>query len=507
MEGIITYQSYSEYKAQLDTELSKSAEGFVRIGWLLKQARDTDTLKGSGYTSVNEFAREEYNIDKTMVSRFIGINDRFSEGGNSPQLKEQYRNFGYSKLAIMLQLPDSINEELSPAFSKSEILTVKEEYDHEMEKTDLEVLMEEKPEGQQDMDELSKAIWQLGHDNPELYKEIYGAVKLDGSYKALQETLAPAGEGICSIRIPGTGRILLSVKGTDSDITLTNIRTGEKKGYAWESLHRAVCRIIRLDSKSPETSWEKVYGEPFPIKQEPEEPKVAPVQQKKEDKKPKKQPKVIKAKEEEKPVNTQREELEHKEGHNREDKTEKETRPSSCGALHRTESAGNETGSVGNETEPAGSETSAIENVTEISEIVIETPLGGSEPDETGNKGHENGTEEHENRNEEHENGTEMHENTQNGQETDICLPKPQMTQEEFLARRKEYNDKILMGIFLAQKYMKGGEYLRTKDKMEKCIEWIDGLEELDRENRQYLNETEEENKAEKEDKEDADEQ
>ena len=486
MEGIITYQSYSEYKAELDTELSKSAEGFVRIGWLLKQARDTDILKESGYTSVNEFAREEYNIDKTMVSRFIGINDRFSEGGNSPQLKEQYRNFGYSKLAIMLQLPDSINEELSPAFSKSEILAVKEEYDHEMEKTDLEVMMEEKPEGQQDMDELSKAIWQLGHDSPELYKEIYGAVKSDGSYKALQEVLVPAGEGICSVRIPGTGRVLLSVKGTDSDITLTNIRTGEKKGYAWESLHRAVCRIIRLDSKNPEISWEKVYGEPFPIKQEPEEPKVAPVQQKKEDKKPKKQPKVIKAKAEEKPVNTQWEGPEQKEGSSREDKTEGETSPSSCGALHEAESDGNET-------EPAESETAAIENVTEISEIVTETPLGGSEPDET--------------RNEEHENGTEIHENTQNGQETDICLPKPQMTQEEFLARRKEYNDKVLMGIFLAQKYMKGGEYLRTKDKMEKCIEWIDGLEKLDRENRQYLNEMGEENNAEKEDKEDADEQ
>lgn len=500
MEGIITYQSYSEYKAELDTELSKSAEGFVRIGWLLKQARDTDILKGSGYTSVNEFAREEYNIDKTMVSRFIGINDRFSEGGNSPQLKEQYRNFGYSKLAIMLQLPDSINEELSPAFSKSEILTVKEEYDHEMEKTDLEVMMEEKPEGQQDMDELSKAIWQLGHDNPELYKEIYGAVKAGSGYKALQEALAPAGEGILSIRIPGTGRMLLSVKGTDSDITLTNIRTGEKKGYAWESLHRAVCRIIRLDSKSPETSWEKVYGEPFPIKKEPEELKVAPVQQKKEDKKPKKQPKVIKAKAEEKPVNTQWEETEQKEGSSRDDKTEGETSPSSCGALNETESAGNET-------ESAGSETVSIENVTEISEIVTETPLGGAEPDETGNEGYETGNEGYETRNEEHENGTEIHENTQNGQETDVCLPKPQMPQEEFLARRKEYNDKILMGIFLAQKYMKGGEYLRTKDKMEKCIEWIDGLEKLDRENRQYLNETEEENNAEKEDKEDADEQ
>lgn len=469
MEEIITYQSYSEYKADLDKEFQETAEDFVRIGYKLKYARDTDILKESGYANLNEFAYAEYNIDKTVVSRFIRINDRFSEGGNSPQLKEQYRNFGYAKLGIMLQLPDSINEELSPAFSKSEILAVKEEYDHEMEKTDLEVLMEEKPEGQQDMDELSKAIWQLGHDNPELYKEIYGAVKSDGSYKALQEVLAPAGEGILSIRIPGTGRMLLSVKGTDSDITLTNIRTGEKKGYAWESLHRTVCRIIRLDSKSPETSWEKVYGEPFPIKQEPEEPKVAPAQQKKEDKKPKKQPKVIKAKEEEKPVNTQREEPEHKEGHNREDKTEKETSPSSCEALHGTESA--------------GSETVAIENVTEMSEIVTETPCG-IQKDQPESELPESG------------NVTVEPENGAAGEKTEPEPEKVMMSKQLYKARRKEYIRIIGDEITFIQSIMEKEFFIAARDKMEAVMELLDGLIRL-----------EEENEAYKEDDEDADEQ
>lgn len=458
MEGIITYQSYSEYKAELDTELQKSAEGFVRIGYLLKLARDTDVLKESGYANVNEFAQAEYNIDKSMVSRFIGINDRFSEDGNSPQLKEHYRSFGYAKLAIMLQLPDSINEELSPAFSKSEIQTVKEEYDSEMKKTDLEVLMEEKPEGQQDMeDELSKAVWQLGHDHPELYKEIYGAaVKADGGFKALQEALAPAGEGICSIRIPGMGRMLLSIKGTDSDLTLTNIRTGEKKGYGWESLHRAVCRIVRLDSKSPEESWEKVYEEPFPVEKEPEKPKVAPVQQKKEDKKPKKQPKVIKAKAEEKPVNTQSEEEIQKP-----EEMEKETEVSSSGSGQETESTENETKSIENVTK-------TIENVTEIAEIVTETPLGGTEPDKSGN---------------------EERETPQNGQESDDCLPKPQKMDDRYAynCRRKTYTDTIMNEISAAQDHMESGSYILAKERMEKSIKIIDYLLELDRKNKGHF--------------------
>ena len=48
---VITYQkSYREYKAELDSELQKTAEGFVRIGYLLKVARDTNVLAESGYS-------------------------------------------------------------------------------------------------------------------------------------------------------------------------------------------------------------------------------------------------------------------------------------------------------------------------------------------------------------------------------------------------------------------------------------------------------------------------
>lgn len=38
------YKSYRDYKAAVDEELKRSAEGFVRIGYLLKVARDTDIL-------------------------------------------------------------------------------------------------------------------------------------------------------------------------------------------------------------------------------------------------------------------------------------------------------------------------------------------------------------------------------------------------------------------------------------------------------------------------------
>ena len=147
MEQVMEYQkTYREYKAELDNELAKTAEGFVRIGYLLKVARDTDILRESGYSTVTDFAKAEYGIDKTQVSRFIRINDKFSEGGYSDHLLPQYQGFGYAKLSLMMLIPDEINEELTPNYSKSEIQAIKEEVEAEEKISDIEVMLEEPPE-------------------------------------------------------------------------------------------------------------------------------------------------------------------------------------------------------------------------------------------------------------------------------------------------------------------------------------------------------------------------
>ena len=87
MNELIYNKSFNEWESELNTELTRSAESFVKIGYLLKVARDTDILKDSGYANIVEYARDKYGIDKTQVSRFININDWFSEGRDSPELK------------------------------------------------------------------------------------------------------------------------------------------------------------------------------------------------------------------------------------------------------------------------------------------------------------------------------------------------------------------------------------------------------------------------------------
>ncbi len=307
MEQIMYQKSYQEYKAELDGELQRTAEGFVRIGYLLKVARDTNVLAESGYKSVAEFAQAEYNLDKTQVSRFININDKFSENGYSDHLLPSYQGYGYAKLTIMLQLPDAVNETLDPDMSKAEIQTIHEEYKEEMKKSDLEIMMEEplvkNPQRQQDSkNNLDKAIYLIGKSYPEIYEQAYYEVHCDCG-EGIADAFAPNEEQLYTVRVPAVGKLIVSIKGYGKPVILTNMRSGEKEEYSWTEMEETVSNLIPenpRDEYDAKKCWEDLYGESWPVEEEPKKAEVAPVQQSKQETKPKKESKVKVVKE--KPV-------------------------------------------------------------------------------------------------------------------------------------------------------------------------------------------------------------
>ena len=241
--GEVKKVTYRELKVAMDSEMGKTAESFVRIGYLFKMARDTDVLQESGYSSYLEFAEKEYSMDKSQVSRFINIHTKFSDPEDPTRLSEKYQGFGSAKLAIMLTLPDTIIEELTPTFAKSDIQAVKEELDAESKISDLEVLMEQtetikEPDGQQDI--LHQVVDQILDGDLYMRIKIRQALKSARKDALIQEILAPAGEAMHSVRIKGVGRLMLSVKGLDTEIALINVRSDSKKMYTWEAVIRAV---------------------------------------------------------------------------------------------------------------------------------------------------------------------------------------------------------------------------------------------------------------------------
>ena len=283
MDELINYNGYEEFKQAVNRVLNRTVEDFVLTGYLLKQARDTDILQGSGYADEKEFAWSEYKLDASQVSRYIKINDKFSEGGYSPKLQDQYQGFGYAKLALMLTLPEEVVEELTPAYSKTEIQAVKEEIEEEEKITDIEVILEGQKEEQKDLGNLEKALHQIFHDEPELYKTMHEIVRTTCGTKYLQEVLAPDGDKIYSTRIQGIGRIMLYMH-ESKGITLHMVRSGDKEFYSWDDA-LSYCTMI-TDGEDAEKTWEEMYGEEFPKKEE-----IAPVQPKK-----RKESKVVKAK-------------------------------------------------------------------------------------------------------------------------------------------------------------------------------------------------------------------
>ncbi|MBU5331435.1 DUF3850 domain-containing protein [Anaerocolumna aminovalerica] len=112
--------SYQVIKNIIKGKLNSVAESFVAIGYQLKKVRDGELYKEDGYSDIYDFALKEYNLTKSNVSRFMSINDKFSENGNSPFLIPEYAGYGSSKLSEMLTLD---NEELKLI---SERTTVKE---------------------------------------------------------------------------------------------------------------------------------------------------------------------------------------------------------------------------------------------------------------------------------------------------------------------------------------------------------------------------------------------
>ncbi len=275
MEEIVK-SDYRAFKQELDKELNKAAQGFVKIGYLLKIARDTEVLYESGYKSVAEFAKAEYGLSKDVVSRYIAINDKYSEGGYSEHLQEKYKDFGIGKLQEMLTLPDVVADMLTPDMTRREIQEIKAEVKEEQAVTDIEVMLEEKNTDISEMSEMQKVLYQYFKENRLDFIGVAAVIKGE-SENNIEETLdvlAPSGIAVKTVRIAGEGKFLLSFKGKDNDIELVNVRGNTSEKYKWQDFFNELTGIFSEGSKD---EWEQTYKESFAEKP-PTEEKVAPVQ-------------------------------------------------------------------------------------------------------------------------------------------------------------------------------------------------------------------------------------
>lgn len=278
MNELININTYNEFKSALDTELQNQAEGFVRTGYLLKKARDTEILRESGYTSVAEFAKAEYGLSKDIVSRYIAINDRYAVDGYSDQLQEKYQGYGIAKLQEMLTLSDDVVDMLSPELSRREIQDVKKEIAEEEKISDIEVMIEQQEVVAKDKTILQRVMYQYFYENRdkfiELSEVIEGNLETDAAVNRILDVIIPAGIGPIFVRIKGMGKMMLSFHNADHDIEMLNVRNGDKETVTWQKL----IETIKLPFPATKEAWEHLYDEPYEIKKEEKEEPVEKIQ-------------------------------------------------------------------------------------------------------------------------------------------------------------------------------------------------------------------------------------
>ena len=117
---------YDQAKNFIATSIKDIARSFVKIGYYLKYIKEKELYKEDGYRDIWEFAFDTYGISRSTASRYIAINDRFSEHGNSPVLAAVYQDYSKSKLQEMLYLTDEQIENVTPEMTVKEIREIRE---------------------------------------------------------------------------------------------------------------------------------------------------------------------------------------------------------------------------------------------------------------------------------------------------------------------------------------------------------------------------------------------
>lgn len=171
----ITLNDWMEMKQKLKQELLGVKQSFVRIGYALRKIDDAKLYEQDGYKSVAEFAKAEYGLEGSTVSRFMSINREYYIDGYSERLKPEYADFNRSQLEEMLKLPEADREMITPDTARKEIRDIKK-FNHA-----------EPQEGI--ADDVTDLIRHFGKDNADTLKKLYQCGIADNLYENINRLI------------------------------------------------------------------------------------------------------------------------------------------------------------------------------------------------------------------------------------------------------------------------------------------------------------------------------
>lgn len=237
----MTLAEWLDIKQKLKQDISSTKDklnglkkDFVRIGYLLRKIDDNELYKQDGYKSIAEFAKAECGLSPSDTTRFIQINKKYSIGGNSEELRPEFLEYGQSKLAAMLALPDADLNMITPQTSREDIREL-----NRFNKSD--------PEQGADDD-----IEQLIRDFYVSQELVRKAVTVKDDPKALCELIAPSGSR--SFR-KGIWFILFH----ENKINIKKY-SGVAKEISWEEFTKITAKVLEKYEPDDATREENTDG-------------------------------------------------------------------------------------------------------------------------------------------------------------------------------------------------------------------------------------------------------
>jgi len=271
----ITFDEYLAAKQEIKEELLNMAGSFIRIGYRLKQIKQSEAYRNDGYHTLAEFARAEYGLSESVTSRFIAINTKFSIDGNSPELLPEFENFGSGKLSEMLTLSD---EDCRLVKETTTVATIRElkkfNKDSKKENVEADVVTEtgktgekpaqtkEKPENQteeisglplatsQEWTGIKQVIVEFFRDKKELLDDIYEL----GNCEDIAERMNPSGNLTFK-----KGLHMLFFYPYPEGVALKTFRQPNET-YTWQEFVGLMAEVFGTAYTTPGKIWEDFYG-------------------------------------------------------------------------------------------------------------------------------------------------------------------------------------------------------------------------------------------------------
>ena len=247
----LSMDDYIQSKNEIKQELGGIVKSFVRIGWQLTRIDKSGAYKHDGYNTIAEFARTEYGMNPSGVSRFMKVYEKYSVPGDTPELQEQYREFKFKNLVEMLQLPEEDQQIFHPEDKREDIRELKD-FNKENESNPMNLL--DWKSAQSTEDKLHATIQEFFREKTGILNALYSSEAYQsGNIKEMAQIVNP-GDSMSYRK----GTVFLMFHQEDITVKIFN---GEMRNISWDQFFTYTQEIFAEAAAGTET-YENYFGIP-----------------------------------------------------------------------------------------------------------------------------------------------------------------------------------------------------------------------------------------------------